>query len=143
MRHLLRLFAVALLAISCSSAPPLRATHPESEAPGAARVMLLEIDGDILKFSVMNLSGAPMVILRDRVTMLSPLGVRTRKSGGVASTYNVAPGNAHDVNVRFDFDDLGPGDVVQIRFSDALLVAGEPVPIEPIVLRVGGRERVR
>lgn len=135
------LLAAALLATACRSSVPLRATHPVVEAPGAARVLLTEIDGDILKLSVVNLSGASMVVLRNQIVLLTPLGVRTRESGGVSSTYDIAPGSAHDVNVRFDMDGLAAGDVLQLRFEKALLVDGQPVHVPPIVLRVTGRER--
>lgn len=121
----------------------MRALQPIADAPGVARVLLREIDGDILKFSVLNVSGAPMVVLRDQIVLVTPLGVRARSSGGVSSTYNIAPATAHDVNVRFDLSDLAPGDVVQVRFETALLVGGRPITIEPIVLRVTGRERER
>ncbi len=135
------LFALMALTLTlgCRSAPQLRAERPTADAPGAARVMLTEIDGDILKFSVLNLSSQPMVVLRDQITLQTPYGTRARKSGGVASTYNVAAGAAQDVNVRFAMGDLAPGDVVEVRFEQALLLAGSPVAIEPIVLRVGSR----
>jgi hypothetical protein len=130
-------------AAGCRGAPSMRALQPIADAPGVARVLLREIDGDILKFSVLNVSGAPMVVLRDQIVLVTPLGVRARSSGGMSSTYNIAPGTAHDVNVRFDLSDLAPGDVVQVRFETALLVGGKPIAIEPIVLRVTGRERER
>jgi hypothetical protein len=144
MTHYRRLLALGalLVAIACST-PPLRAVRPVADAPSSARILLTEIDGDILKFSVLNLSGAPMVVLRDQIVLVTPLGVRTRERGGVSSTYDIAAGAAQDVNVRFDLDDLAAGDVVQVRFDGALLIQGAPVAIDPIVLRVGGRERVR
>jgi len=141
-----KLFCLLLalfVAAACGGAPPLRATHPVANAPGMARVLLSEIDGDILKFSVLNLSERPMVVLRDQIVLMTPLGLRTRTSGGLKSTYNVAAGQAHDVHVRFDMDELAAGDVLQVRFEDALLIDGQPIAIEPVVLRVAGRERVR
>ena len=141
-RRWLCLALVSLLfSVACRSAPPLRAVQPTADAPGVARVLLTEIDGDILKFSVLNLSSTTLVVLRDQITLMTPLGLRARESGGIDRTYNIAPGAAHDVNVRFDMSDLAARDVIQVRFENALLVSGQPVAIEPIVLQVTGRER--
>ena len=43
--------------------------------------------------------------------------------------------------VATNMSDLAARDVIQVRFENALLVSGQPVRIEPIVLQVTGRER--
>lgn len=106
-------------------------------------MLLTEVDGDIFELSVLNLSPRPMVVLRNQIVLRTPLGTRSRESGGLSSTYNIPSGGAHDVHVRYDMSDLAAGDVIQLRFEDALLIDGQPVPIGPIVLRVTGRERSR
>ncbi|HEX9619378.1 MAG TPA: hypothetical protein VF989_04545 [Polyangiaceae bacterium] len=127
-------FAVMTGVSACGPQVNLAPVQGQVETPGAARVSLAEVDADILKFAVFNLTNQTMVVLRDEVYMTSRLGSRRRLPGGVSSVYNIAPGGAHDVNVRFDFDGFVAGDRVEVRFDRALVVAGSPIAIQPIAL---------
>jgi hypothetical protein len=101
-----------------------------------ARVELTEVDSNILKFTVFNLSDRNMVILRDQMLLKTPSAARRRESGGVSSVYNVPAGGAQDINVKFDMSGTKPGDLVEVHFENALLIADKPVQVPPIVLRV-------
>jgi hypothetical protein len=129
------LLATATAACGCALTE-LRARRSRVEAPAIAHVRLAEISGDLLKFIVMNLTHERMVILRDDILLVTPRGYRTRLPGGLARVYDLPPGGAHDVNVRFDFSGLEPGTNVEIHFTRALRLRGAPVPIQPIVVEI-------
>ncbi|HEY6556938.1 MAG TPA: hypothetical protein VI072_06680 [Polyangiaceae bacterium] len=123
--------AAALAVLACTPNVPLRPVQAQAEAP-QARVRLTEIDGNILKFHVFNLTNQPLVILRDEIYLVTPRGPRRREAGGISNLYNVVPGGAHDVNVKFDFSGLAAGDALEVRFDRALMLTGRPVPIAPL-----------
>src|SRR5690606_24256255 len=133
---LLLWLAVLGLACGSSSAPRLAliADQPVVETAGAARVMLKGVDGDILMFDVMNLSGEQMVILRDQVRLQTPRGTLYREPGGLSSIYNVPPYGAHEVYVKFDLSGVQPGERLLVQFEGAIMIKGQPVAIPPVVL---------
>jgi hypothetical protein len=84
----------------------------------------------------LNLTQEPLVILRDQILLRTPRGTLRREPGGLSDTYTVAPGGAHDVNVRFALDQLMPGESVEVLFDRALLIRGASLPIPPMQFRV-------
>jgi len=120
--------------IGCS--PPLTPVRTEVEAPALARVQLITIEDNIFKFVVYNLSDQPMVILRDEVVLVTPSGPRHRLPGGLESTYDVAPGEHHAVNTRFDLDNIQTGDTLEVDFSPAVQIGGKPTSIPKLPIRV-------
>jgi len=130
--------ATGLALAACTPIPPaLTAAQNPVELPAQARVVLNEIDGDVLKLSVFNLTGGSLVVLRDAIVMSTAHGVRNRKPGGVDHVYTVPPKGAHDVNVRFSFEGLKEGETVKVMFDKALLVDDRPLPMPPLSLLVG------
>lgn len=98
--------------------------------------MLRTLDGDIFKFTVLNLTQEPLVILRDQILLKTPRGILYREPGGLSATYTVPPGGAHDVNVRFALDPLIPGESVEVLFERALLIRGAVLPMPAMQFRV-------
>jgi hypothetical protein len=115
-----------------------RDTESPAAGPVQARVQLTEVDDDIFKFIVFNLTREPMVILRDEIVAVTPTGTLRREPGGVSSVYNVPPGGAHDVNVKFDLDGVNAGDRIEVRFDRAVLINGAPTRVAPVVFRATG-----
>lgn len=131
------LLAASLALGSCHGyAPLLEPTQGTAELAAQARVVLTEVDGDILKFSVFNLTGQPLLVSRDAIAMSSSQGLRSRKPGGVANVYLVPPNGSHAVNVRFSFSGLKKGETLNILFDRALSIDGRPLALPPISLRV-------
>ena len=128
--------AIAATAPACIPAHHVAAIQTEARAEGLARVSVREVDDNIFKFSVLNLSKEILVVDRDAVRLVTPRGSRERAPGGVAHTYTIQPGGAHDLNVKFDLEGLGEGTEVSISFTDAILVGGKPVPLDPIRYRL-------
>ena len=120
------------LALGCGASYQVSALEPSVEAPAAARVSLTEIDENIFKFIVHNLSNVPLVILRDNVLLRTPVGIRRRAPGGLSHVYNVPPGGAHELNVKFDLSGLAPGDHLEVQFEQALLIGGLPTLVPPM-----------
>lgn len=125
---------VCWLMLGCS--PPLTPVRTEAEAPALARVQLTAIEDNIFKFVVYNLSQQPMVILRDEVVLVTPSGPRHRLPGGLESVYDVAPGENHGVNTRFDLTNIETGDTLEVDFSAAVQIGGKSTPIPTIPIRV-------
>jgi hypothetical protein len=101
-----------------------------------ARVELTEVNGNILKFLVFNLSDHNMVILRDQMLLKTPSATRRRTSGGAVAVYNVPAGGAQELNVKFDMSGTKSGDLLEVHFENALRIADKPVQVPPVVLRV-------
>lgn len=137
-RRTLLVGALSLGVEACAAGRPMTVATGEVEVPHKARVFVKEIDGDIFKLIVVNTSEKPLVILRDELILATPKGRRRRLTGGISHSYKVAPSSAQDVNVRYDLSYLEPGDRISIHFDRALLIGGEAVEIEPIVMVVGG-----
>jgi hypothetical protein len=107
-------------------------TPVEVEVPGQVRVTLNEVDGDILKFMVFNLTDQTMLVLRDEVLLVTRYGAQRRERGGVSNMYELKPWGAHAVNVRFDISGMVPGEPLQVRFDRAVLVQGNRVSVPPL-----------
>ena len=116
--------------------PGLSPVKTEAEAPSRARVQLKAIEDNIFKFTVYNLSDQPMVILRDEVVLVTPSGRRHRLPGGLESVYKIGPGENHAVNTRFDLSNVKSGDTLEVDFSPALQIGGQPTTIEAITIHV-------
>ncbi len=123
------LVLVAGLLLGCTTEPTAEPVRSVAETPGAARVALREIDGDIFKLSVKNLSPAPLVIDRDAIVMETQGGTFPRSPGGTATTYVVPPGGSHAVNVRFDMTRVQSGEPFMLRFDGALYVGSMQVHV--------------
>ena len=119
-------------------APPLTPVQATVELPAQARVSLQKVDGDILKFSVFNLSDKFLVVARDEIVLTCSQGTRRREPGGSTNFYTIPPGGEHAVNVRFSFAGIAAGETVTVAFDRALLREGNPLPehIAPVSLRV-------
>lgn len=137
-----RTFAVSLVAVAVAvtachgPAPAVDPTRTHVEVTGVARVALREVDADIVELTVWNDGKDPLVVDRDGILLVTPSGARPRLLGGIAHSYTIPPGSAHEVNVRFDWSGLRSGDVVRVQLDRALTVYGKPVPVAPIELRV-------
>jgi hypothetical protein len=137
-----RILAAALVAMSLvvsachNPAPPLYPTRAVVEVAAVAKVAIKEIDVDIVEMTVWNNGNSPMVIDRDAIVLVTRTGPRTRLPGGIAHSYTVEPGAAREVNVRFDWRGLAPGDTVQIKLDTALTIFGKPIPIAPLEIVV-------
>jgi hypothetical protein len=136
MRTLIASFLVAGLLTGCYVGPSARAIETEASTPSRSErravVVLHEVDGNIFKFSVENLSNETMVLDRDRVFLSTPKDTVARLPGGAAHTYTLPPGAAHDLNVRFDLSSLEKGTRVEVQFDRALTVQGVHVDVAPI-----------
>lgn len=101
---------------------------------GDVRVGLVSIFSDIITCEVVNAGREPLVVDRDAVVMVTPLGEqRTRVPGGLQSTYQIAGGGEHVVNLRFNLDGVLDDDVVQLDFSHAISRGGQPVTGLPLL----------
>ncbi len=98
------------------------------------RVGLVSIFSDIITCEVVNVGREPLVVDRDAVVMVTPLGERrTRVPGGLQSTYRIPGGGDHTVNLRFNLDGVLDDDVVQLDFSHAISRDGQPVTGLPLL----------
>lgn len=116
----------------CSYTPHLVPLRGEVFTPGAARVVLMNIDGDIIHVDVFNQTSVPLVVYRDAFLLSTATGMRPRVPGGVSNIYTIPPGSVHDVRVRFDLSGLSRGDQVVLVFQNALVANGQPIPIESL-----------
>jgi hypothetical protein len=126
--------AALMLLLCLSCAPLLTATRAEVMTPGAARVVLKEIDDNELSFVVYNLSPQPMAVDRDAVRLLLSSGPRSREPGMGTRVYSIPPGGFHAVNVKFNLDGVGAGETLWVHFQEAISIEGQLVPVEPIAL---------
>lgn len=143
-RVLLRAIALPILVLalgSCTASPPLTADDAEDTLAGVVRVRLKEIDVDIFKFSVFNLSRETMTLDRDELRLRTPTEVRPRRPGGAQSVYTVPAGGAHDLYVRFPLDGLAAGTRVAVDFGRGISVDGHPVAVEPMNFTVDRDQR--
>lgn len=132
------LVALSLSLAGCHPlAPVLTPMQPTSEVQAQARVTLVEIDNDILKFSVFNPTSNSLVVSRDEIVLASYRGVQRREPGGVERFYTVPPGGTHAVNVRFSFAGVKAGETLEVRFDRALSINNQPIAMPPIRIRVG------
>lgn len=121
--------------------PSVSATR-QVEGDGV-RVGLVSIFSDIITCEVVNVGREPLVVDRDAVVMVTPLGERRiRVPGGLQSTYQIAGGGAHAVNVRFNLDGVLDDDVVQLDFSHAISRDGQPLTGLPL-LAIKPNQRIR
>jgi len=130
------LLCVLLFGLALGCSPPLTPVRTEVEASAVARVQVTTIEDDIFKSVVYNLSDQPMVILRDEVVLLTPSGPRHRLPGGIESVYDVAPGEHHAVNTRFDLSNIQTGDTLEVDFSPAVQIGGKSTTIPKLPIRV-------
>lgn len=135
-RSLRLFFAAAALWAATACGPTLMATRPDVRTPGAARVVLKEVDDDNMEFVVYNESPYEMVVNRDAVRLATAAGLRNRIPGGIATEYRIPPGGSHDVHVKFPLGGLREGETVWINFQEALFIGGQMVPVEPVALVV-------
>ncbi len=129
---LLTIAALGGVQSGCGPAIRMVAQRPELMTPGALRIVLLETDENLITVDVFNQTSAPMVIYRDSVMLSTPSGMRARMRGGVGHVYTVPPGGVHKLRVRFDLYGLRRGDQVAMVFQNAIVIHGQPVPIEPL-----------
>lgn len=120
----------------CAAGARLVAQRAELITPGAIRVLLLGIDGNLVKVDIFNQTSAPMLVYRDQVMLSTATGMRGRMQGGVGHIYTIPPGGVHKLHVRYDLYGLRPGDQVAMIFQNAIAVNGQPVPVEPLPLLV-------
>ena len=108
------------------------AQRGEVFTPGAVRVVMRNVHRDIISVDVFNQTGAPMVVYRDSFLLSTSTGMRARLAGGVSNVYNIPPGGVHEVRVRYDLSGLSRGEQLALVLQNALVVNGQPVPIEPL-----------
>ena len=107
--------------------------HNVSQAPPVVRVSLNAVDDDLFQFTVVNYAGATLFVDRNAVRLQIGDDLRLRQPGGWKSQYALPPGGAHDLNVRFDLRGLRRGDTLAICFDEAFAVAGQPIPVPPML----------
>jgi hypothetical protein len=126
------LVVIGLLFSACAA--NIQAVQRVTEIPGQIRISVREVDDGLFSFEIVNESTAPMMIDREEVKLLTPRGERRRLPGGLGSTYTLAPGGVHKVNVRFDIGGIREGDQVMVSFADAIqLLPNYRLPIEPLL----------
>ena len=91
----------------------------------AAQIYIVTVD-------VFNQTAYPLVIYRDLFMLSTATGMRSRMPGGVSNVYTVRPGGVHTVKVRFDLTGMRPGEQAALVFQNALIVNGQPLPLEPL-----------
>lgn len=116
----------------CGTASQLVAQRGEVFTPGAARVVLMSTSNNIVTVDVFNQTAYPLVIYRDLFMLSTATGMRSRMPGGVSNVYTVRPGGVHTVKVRFDLTGMRPGEQAALVFQNALIVNGQPLPLEPL-----------
>jgi hypothetical protein len=129
---------LTLLAAACAATPILITAQADQKLAGQVEVVTRQIDGNILKFTVENLSTtAQMTVNRDAVFLVDASGHRVDRSvGGTQNLYSIPPGTVHDVNVKFALDDLARNEIVAVHFEEAVLIGGSPVAIPPLTFQV-------
>jgi len=105
------------------------------ETADRVRVTLHSVDNGILTFEVFNLTNSTLVVDRDKFQLETPKGRIARVPGGVANLYNLPPGGAHDVRVRFPLAECAGDEGLKVVFDGAFLERGVPVPIAGLPLR--------
>jgi hypothetical protein len=122
----------SMATVACAPAVRLVAQRPELMTPGALRIVLLAVDDNLITVDVFNQTSAPMVLYRDAVMLSTPTGMRARMRGGVGHVYTLPPGGVHKLRVRYDLYGLHRGDQVAMVFQNAIVINGQPVPVEPL-----------
>lgn len=123
---------LSLTTTGCGQSMRLVAQRPELMTPGALRIVLLEVDDNMITVDVFNQTNTVMLIYRDAVLLSTSGGLRARMPGGVGHVYTVPPGGMHKLRVRYDLHGLHRGDQVAMVFQNAIVIAGQPVPVEPL-----------
>ena len=123
---------LSLAGTGCSQSIRLIAQRPELMTPGALRIVLVEVDENTVTVDVFNQTNTVMLIYRDAVLLSTSGGLRARMPGGVGHVYTLPPGGVHKVRVRYDLHGLHRGDQVAMVFQNAIVLAGQPVPVEPL-----------
>lgn len=118
--------------LGCGTASRLIAQRGEVFTPGAARVVLMSANDDLITVEVFNQTAYPLVIYRDLFMLSTASGLRSRLKGGVSHVYTVRGGGVQTVKVRFDLTGMRPGEQAALVFQNALIVNGQPLPIEPL-----------
>jgi len=113
--------------VVASNAPPFPYDRSAPLGPGL----------DILNFKVENLSRtAQMKVDRDAIFLVGPAGRVNREPGGLQTVYDLAPGDVHDVNVRFSLDGFARGQMASVHFEEAITIGGQRVGIAPLTFQV-------
>jgi hypothetical protein len=134
MKTLITLLALSLAACA-PIAPPMHPTRSVVQVQDVVKIALKEINLDILEFTVWNNGKQPLVVDRDGIVLITDQGARKRLPGGIAHSYTLQPGTAHEVNVRYDWSGL-KNQLVRVSFDGALTVNGKPLDVSPIEIRV-------
>jgi hypothetical protein len=130
------LFCGLILQEGCGASSHLVPQRGEVFLPGAARVVLMGVEKDIVSLEVYNQTPAQLTIYRDSFLLSTPSGLRARQPGGVSNVYVVRPGGVHAVRLRFDLSGLHRGDQIALILQNALVVNGQPLPMEAIPFSV-------
>jgi hypothetical protein len=91
--------------------------------------------GNLFVFEVINFGQQPILIDRNSVEIVFKDGTRKhRLAGGTADKYTVRTAEVQEVNAKFALPEGQEAQPVQFDFSNALLIAGKPTPIQPLTL---------
>lgn len=115
--------------------PPAKGAQPvevrEAQASGITVKLLEYGGGGLFELDVKNVGTQTLLVDRDAIEMITPLGERRlREPGGAATSYTIPPMSAHHVNVRYEMSTVQQGDVVRLDLTKALqLPGGATVPL--------------
>lgn len=135
--------AVLMIAGMTACTPVLVSQSPPSQnvaamnAGGSILVKFEKQSGEVLHFAIMNNTDKMLVVNRDAVILQTPRGAVARDPGGLKSVYQLKPGKLHGLKVRFPIADLLDDEQVEVLFTDALLIDGQAVVVEPVRFIVG------
>ena len=120
--------------IEVQNPTPKGASQPEVlevQASGITVKLLEYAGGGLFELDVKNVGAQTLLVDRDAIELITPLGERRlREPGGAATSYTIPPMSAHHVNVRYDMSTVQSGDVVRLDFAKALqLPGGATVPL--------------
>jgi hypothetical protein len=128
--------AIVLGISGCTTPPPpMHPTRSVVQVKNVAKVALREVDNDVLEFTVWNNGTQPIVVDRDEIVLDTDHGPRSRRSDGDARTFNLPPGTAQEVDVRFDWTGLHDT-TVRVRFDGALTIRGRALDVSAIEIHV-------
>jgi hypothetical protein len=98
---------------------------------GGIRVGLVTIQGEIVTLQVVNLTDQPVVLDRNAIKMVMPLGEqRTRFTTPLSNNvFGIPGGGIQLVRLHYDLTGVLDTDVVQLDFSDAIRRDGQPVAV--------------
>ena len=111
----------------------LRPVAPVVDGPNGVRVLVRAQDDERFELEVVNYGGAPIVVDRDRVVLVTARGERAaRVAGGARRIDDVPPGGHDALDVRFRLGVLRTGDRVAIDLAGAVTLNGRPVRVPPL-----------